>query len=120
LLVLNSGHKVPPEPLEAALLESLAGAEQAVLIGDQRSFLAALVTKTAGDGAGVDEAAVQSAIDSVNKDLPHYKQLRAFRILPEPFSADNGMLTSNGKLKRDAIGQRYAAEIEDMYAKKPE
>ena len=118
LIVLNSGHKVPPEPLETSLREALPAAEQAVLIGDQRSFLSALVTMNSSDGA--DATAVQSAIDLVNKDLPHYKQVRAFRIVPEPFSADNGMLTSNGKLKRDVIGQRYAAEIEEMYAKKAE
>ncbi len=118
LIVLNSGHKVPPEPLETSLLEALPAAEQAVLIGDQRSFLSALVTMNSSDGA--DATAVQSAIDLVNKDLPHYKQVRAFRIVPEPFSADNGMLTSNGKLKRDVIGQRYAVEIEEMYAKKAE
>ncbi|HEY0704923.1 MAG TPA: AMP-binding protein [Candidatus Acidoferrales bacterium] len=118
MIVLNSGHKVPPEPLETALLQALPSAEQAVLIGEQRSFLSALVAMNSPEGAG--DAAAQSAIDLVNKELPHYKQVRAFRIVPEPFSADNGMLTSNGKLKRDAIAQRYAAEIEEMYAKKAE
>ncbi len=118
LIVLNSGHKVPPEPLENALLLALPGAEQAVLVGDQRSFLSALLALNSANGS--DESAVQSALDQVNKDLPHYKQVRAFRIVPEPFSPENGMLTSNGKLKRDAIGQRYAAEIEEMYAKKAE
>ena len=118
LIVLNSGHKVPPEPLENALLLALPGAEQAVLVGDQRSFLSALLTMNSANGAA--ESAVQSAIDQVNKDLPHYKQVRAFRIVPEPFSPENGMLTSNGKLKRDVIGQRYAAEIEEMYSKKAE
>ena len=40
--------------------------------------------------------------------------------MPEPFSIESGLLTANGKLKRDAIAERYAAEIEAMYAKKTE
>ena len=51
----------------------------------------------------------------MNADLPHYKQIRAFHVVPEPFSIDNGLLTANGKLKRDAICARFAAEIENLY-----
>jgi long-chain acyl-CoA synthetase len=50
--------------------------------------------------------------------LPHYKQLRAFHIHPEPFSIDNGLLTANGKLKRDLIVSRLQTEIEEMYGVK--
>jgi long-subunit acyl-CoA synthetase (AMP-forming) len=49
--------------------------------------------------------------------LPHYKQIRAFAILPEPLSPENGLLTTNGKLKRDAIAARFATEIEQLYQK---
>jgi long-subunit acyl-CoA synthetase (AMP-forming) len=58
---------------------------------------------------------VQAAIDRVNAQMPHYKQIRAFHIHPEPFGVDNGLLTVNGKLKRDQITQRLQAEIEEMY-----
>jgi len=61
---------------------------------------------------------VQSAIDKINPDLPHYRQIRNFQILPEPFTPDSGLLTANGKLKRDAIAKRYDAEIQSMYARK--
>jgi long-chain acyl-CoA synthetase len=47
--------------------------------------------------------------------LPHYKQVRAFRVMPEAFSIENGSLTVNGKLKRDVIASRMKSEIEDMY-----
>jgi long-chain acyl-CoA synthetase len=58
---------------------------------------------------------VQAALDGVNAQNPHYKQIRAFCVRPEPFSIDNGMLTANGKLKRDLISKRMSSEIEDMY-----
>jgi long-chain acyl-CoA synthetase len=118
IIILNSGHKVPPEPLESALTQILPEAEQVVLIGNQRSFLAALVAVSSGNGT--NEANVQAAIERMNADQPHYKQIRGFRIVPGPFGIESGLLTSNGKLKRDAIAERYAAEIEAMYAKKTE
>ena len=118
IIILNSGHKVPPEPLESALAKNLPEAEHVVLVGNQRSFLAALVAVTSGNGS--NEANIQAVIDRLNADQPHYKQVRAFQIVSEPFGIESGLLTSNGKLKRDAIADRYAAEIEAMYAKKTE
>jgi long-chain acyl-CoA synthetase len=57
----------------------------------------------------------QAALDAVNSQLPHYKQVRAFVLRSEPFSIDNGMLTANGKLKRDLISVRLKNEIEQLY-----
>ena len=51
----------------------------------------------------------QSALDGVNPQFPHYKQVRAFCLTPEAFSIENGMLTANGKLKRDLISLRMKA-----------
>ena len=53
----------------------------------------------------------------MNAGLPHYKQIRAFHVVSEPFTIENGLLTANGKLKRDAISARFAAEIERLYQK---
>lgn len=50
--------------------------------------------------------------------MPHYKQVRAFYIHREAFSIDNGLLTANGKLKRDAIAQQLRVAIEEMYSVK--
>ena len=116
LIVLNSGHKVPPEPLEAELAQSLPEAQHVVLVGNQKSFLAALVVVNSGNTA--NETSIQSGINFVNADMPHYKQVRAFKVISESFSSENGLLTSMGKLKRDAIAARFTAEIEEMYRKK--
>jgi len=121
LLVLNSGHNVAPEPLEHELAAHLPEAQQVVLLGNQRSFLAALVTAagTNGSSNGLSEGRVRAALDSVNAGLPHYKQIRAFHIVGEPFSTENGLLTTMGKIKREAISARFAREIEQLYQKKP-
>jgi len=49
--------------------------------------------------------------------LPHYKRVHALHLLREPFTVENGLLTVNGKLKRDAIAKRYQDEIEAIYRK---
>ena len=58
---------------------------------------------------------MQRALDAVNPQLPHYKQVRAFVVRSDPFSIDNGTLTANGKLKRELIAERMKSEIEGMY-----
>jgi len=112
LIILGSGHNVAPEPIEDEVLQNLPGAQQVVLVGNGRGYLSAIVT---GDMA---RDRVQTALDAVNAGLPHYKQIRAFHLLPETFSIENGLLTANGKLKRDAIAARLQNEIEEMYAVK--
>ena len=112
LIVLGSGHNVAPEPIEDDVLRNLAGAQQVVLVGNGRGYLSAVVT------GGVTRERVQAALDTVNLGLPHYKQVRAFHIYSEPFSIENGLLTANGKLKRDLIAARLKEEIEEMYGVK--
>ena len=126
VIILDSGHNVPPEPLEDNLAARLPDAQQVVLVGNQRSFVAALITTAASANGSANastnnltEASIQSAIDAMNATVPHYKKIRAFRILSEPFSIENGLLTTNGKIKRSEIAVRYAAEIETLYEKKP-
>jgi long-chain acyl-CoA synthetase len=109
LIVLGSGHKIAPETIEEEVARSLPAAQQIVIVGNGRGYLSVIVT---GNVAGEQ---VQAALDAVNPQFPHYKQVRAFCLRPEPFSIDNGMLTANGKLKRDLISTRMKNEIEDMY-----
>jgi long-chain acyl-CoA synthetase len=116
LIILNSGHNIAPEPLEDAVAQKLPEAGQVVLVGNQRGYLAALVTPASSSGLVNDK--IQVAIDETNGGLPHYKQIRAFHVVAEPFTMENGLLTANGKLKRDAIAARYATEIEAVYAAK--
>jgi long-chain acyl-CoA synthetase len=110
LIILNSGHKIPPEPIEDKLAQLLPGAQHIVVVGDGRGYLCALVT------GAIEPAAVQSALDAVNPDLPHYRQIRNFTILRETFTPDTGLLTAMGKLRRSFINARFAAEIDAMYA----
>jgi long-chain acyl-CoA synthetase len=117
LIILNSGHNIPPEPLEEALMTHLPAVQQAVLVGNHRSFLAALVAIAPGKSASVKE--VQSAIDSLNLSLPHYKRIRSFYVVPEPFSVERGLMTTNGKYRRDAIAAHFAVEIAELYKKEP-
>jgi len=109
LIVLGSGHKIAPETIEDEIVRYLAGAQQVVVVGNGRGYLSAIVT------GNITGEQVQGALDAVNSQLPHYKQVRAFCLRPEPFSIENGMLTANGKLKRDLISARMKNEIEDMY-----
>src|SRR3984893_9557616 len=112
LIILNSGHNIAPEPIEEELLHALRGAQQVVLVGNGRSFLAAIVT---GEAA---RSEIESQMERLNATLPHYRKIRMFHNVREPFTIENGLLTANGKLKRDAIAARYGEEIERMYAKK--
>jgi long-chain acyl-CoA synthetase len=109
LLILNSGHKVAPEPIEEQIARLVPSAQHVVVVGNGRGYLCALITGT------VKAATVQAALDAVNKDLPHYRQIRNFRIIEAAFTAESGLLTANGKLRRDAINARYAVEINAMY-----
>jgi long-subunit acyl-CoA synthetase (AMP-forming) len=54
-------------------------------------------------------------LDIVNPGLPHYKQVRAFHLVEQAFTIESGLLTANGKLKRDAIAERFRNEIDAMY-----
>jgi long-chain acyl-CoA synthetase len=109
LIVLGSGHKIAPETVEEEIAKYLPNAQQVVIIGNGRGYLTALLT------GNVAEKDVQAALDAVNPQLPHYKQVRAFHVRQEAFSIDNGLLTANGKLKRDLIASRMKNEIDDMY-----
>ena len=111
LLVLNTGHKFAPEPIEDKLAQLLPGL-QIVLVGNGRSYVCMLVA------GNVESNAVQAAIDSINSDLPHYRQIRNFKILRDSFTAENGLLTAMGKIKRETIAKRYDAEINSMYERK--
>jgi long-chain acyl-CoA synthetase len=113
LIILNSGHNVPPEPIEDKIAQHLPAAQHVVIVGNGRGYLCALVA------GPVEPQAVQSALDAVNPGLPHYRQIRNFVLVRDSFRAENGLLTAMGKLRRDAINARFASEINSMYDRKP-
>jgi len=112
LLILNSGHKIPPEPIEDKLAQLLPAAQHVILVGNGRGYLCAMLT------GPVEKSAVQAALDNVNRDLPHYRQIRNFTVLTETLTPDSGLLTAMGKLRRAAINERFASQIEALYASK--
>ena len=109
LIILNSGHNIAPEPIEEKIAERLPGVQQVVVVGNGRGYLCALVT---GD---VEATAVQTVVDRVNTELPHYRQVRNFSIERQGFTTESGLVTANGKLRRDQINARFHEEIEKMY-----
>jgi long-chain acyl-CoA synthetase len=112
LLILNSGHKIPPEPIEDKLAQLLPTAQQVILVGNGRGYVCVLLT------GPVDKSSVQAALDNINRELPHYRQIRNFTILSETLTPDSGLLTAMGKLRRSAINERFASQIEALYASK--
>jgi long-chain acyl-CoA synthetase len=114
LIILNSGHNVAPEPIEDKIAQHLPTAQQVVVVGNGRGYLCALIV------GSPEPQTVQSVLDAVNSSLPHYRQVRNFAVVHETFTPENGLLTSNGKLRRDAINARFASEINTMYDRKPQ
>lgn len=110
LLVPSSGHNVAPEPLEQRLMESISGAEQVVVVGHGRPWLAAIVT------GEVDPIRLQEGLDLVNEDLPHYRRIRRVHHETEPFTIESGLLTANRKLRRRVIEDHFRAQVDALYA----
>jgi long-chain acyl-CoA synthetase len=109
LIILGSGHNIAPEPIEEKLQQQLPVGAQAVIVGNGKGYLSAIIT------GAVTRDQAQLAMDAVNPLFPHYKQVRAFHLRAEPFTIENGFLTANGKLKRDAIAREMRSAIEEMY-----
>ena len=114
LIVLNSGHKIAPEPMEEQLARLLPAAQQVVIVGNGRGYLCALITGT------VEPAAADAALEVANRELPHYRQVRNFKLLGSALTAESGLLTAMGKLRRDAVNARFVSEINAMYEEKKE
>jgi len=56
-------------------------------------------------------------IDSRSEELANYERVKAFTLLPEPFTQETGELTPTQKIKRKVVRDKYAAQIEAMYPK---
>jgi long-chain acyl-CoA synthetase len=112
LIILNSGHNIAPEPIEEKVMVNLPSAQQCVVMGNGRSYLTALLT---GD---LDHQDVEKALSAVNEQLPHYKRIHSFHINNEPLTIESGLLTANGKLRRDLIATHFEREVEALYLNK--
>ncbi len=123
ILITAGGKNVAPRNIEDALRASPLVAE-AVVIGDRRKYLTALLVldEAALAGRGGDAAApavraeLQQAVDHANAALARVEQIKKFTVLPRPFSIEAGELTPTLKIKRAVVSERYADEIAAMYA----
>ncbi|MFI9171362.1 AMP-dependent synthetase/ligase [Streptomyces lincolnensis] len=136
ILVTSGGKNVSPAVLEDRL-RSRSPVGQCLVVGDNRPFVAALITldpeavahwlsvrKLPGDTPMADivtdprmRADVQKAVDYANQAVSRAESIRAFTLVEGEFNEDNGMLTPSLKVKRHRVTTAYAAEIEALYRK---
>ncbi|MEU3548031.1 AMP-dependent synthetase/ligase [Streptomyces longwoodensis] len=135
VIITSSGKSVSPALLEQRLrMHPLV--HQAVVVGDNRPCVGALITldpdflahwrgglMLQGDAPSREareENALRDelgrAVAAANSAVSRSESIRVFRVLPQPFDQTNGLLTPSMKLRRDSIVQHYATEIDAMYA----
>ncbi|MDB4946924.1 MAG: Long-chain-fatty-acid--CoA ligase [Labilithrix sp.] len=133
LLITAGGENIAPQLLEGHL-KSIPIIQHAVVVGDRRKYVAALLTldpervaaeaavagspaRTAEDAATCEifRGHVDRQIASVNDKLARVQTIKRFAILPCEFTIDGGELTPTMKLKRKAVNAKYKREIEALY-----
>jgi long-chain acyl-CoA synthetase len=132
LIITSSGKNITPVNIENALRET-RWISEAVVYGDERPYLVALLTldrdeqpklaerlRVAADGAAMahDEAvhaAVQEAVAEVNSNLARIEQVKRFAILDHDLSQGEGELTPTLKVKRAVVYDRYAEIFDGLY-----
>ena len=118
LIITAGGKNIAPQNLENAL-KSSRFVSQALVVGDRRPYVTALVTldETELASSGRDpEQLVQELVDEVNRDRTRVEQIKRFVILPRDFSQEEGEVTPTLKLRRRVIHEHFADEIERLYA----
>jgi len=117
IIVTAGGKNVSPQNIEN-LLKTETWISQALVVGDRRPYLVALITLDQDEVGGHDDAEgrIEKAVESVNGELAHFEQIRRFAILPRDFSAEENELTPTLKLKRRVCEEHFADEIEELYA----
>ncbi|MGP9019313.1 AMP-dependent synthetase/ligase [Streptomyces sp. BR1] len=118
LIITSAGKNLTPSEVELAI-ERSRFVSHAVMIGDRRPYPVALITVDAAEVAGKDAAAVralvQEAVDEANSRVSRPARIRAFAVLDEDFTIAGGVLTPTLKVRRRAVAERYAKEIERLY-----
>ncbi len=132
LIVTAGGKNVAPQPLENAL-KTHGVIAQAMVIGDQRNFISAIIVPQAEvleswareNGIEGDLPALcrdprviqhfQAAVESTMQSFSRYESVRKFTLIPEEFTQEAGELTPTLKLKRRVLLAKYADIIEEMY-----
>ncbi|GAB2795919.1 AMP-dependent synthetase/ligase [Streptomyces daliensis] len=133
IIVTSGGKSVSPLVLEERL-RAHALVSQALVVGDDRPYVAALLTldpealehwkrhRAHGEARGhsLDDELdheIGRAVAAANTVVSRAESIRTYRVLSEEFSVDSGLMTPSLKLRRSAITRMYAAEIEQLYAR---
>jgi long-chain acyl-CoA synthetase len=120
IIVTAGGKNVAPQNLENTL-KMVPWVSQALVVGDRRPYLVALITLDEDeveklDGKSDPKELVAQAVEDMNGGLAHHEQIRRYAILPRDFSADENEVTPTLKLKRRVCEEHFAAELEELYS----
>jgi long-chain acyl-CoA synthetase len=118
IIVTAGGKNVAPQNLENEL-KSHRVVSQALVMGDRKPYIAALITLDPESAASLspDEAhaQVQRAVDAVNAERSRYEQIKRFRILPREFALEEDEVTPTLKLRRKVVLEHFAADAAALY-----
>lgn len=109
LIISSFGRNISPEWVESELLAQV-GVLQAAVFGEARPALSAILV-----APGLSDESLQHAVNIANKKLPDYAQVKYWVRATDPFGSHNGLATSNGRNKRDAIEEAYYKAIDNLY-----
>ena len=111
IFITSLGRNVAPEWVEREIAQQ-PGIRHVMVHGEHRPYAVAMVC--AADESVADDA-IERGIRAANQALPEYAQVRRWVRAPEPFTFQNGLLTSNGRLRRREILQRHGALLAPLY-----
>lgn len=117
IIVNSGGDNIAPARLEAMLCIH-GDIEQAMLTGDKRPWLAAVIVPSSEINAlpkTEQHKRLKMACDSINANLSKLEKIRQFVIADEPFSIDNGEMTPTLKVRRHVVMKRYAKTLDELY-----
>jgi len=122
IIITAGGKNVSPQLIENSLKAS-PYVSNALVVGDNRPYLVALITVDPEEVAALGEpgspeveAAVERTVEDVNGALGRVEQIKRFAILPRDFSVDEGEVTPTLKLKRRVCLSHFGDVVEDLYA----
>ena len=120
LIINASGKNMSPANIEARLKEASPLIGQACVIGDARPYNVALIVVDREAAATLGEpelrAEVQRAVEAANAKLARVEQIKRFALVHDEWLPDSDELTPTMKLKRKPIAEKYAEQIEALYA----
>jgi long-chain acyl-CoA synthetase len=118
IIVTAGGKNVAPQNLENEL-KAHSVVSQALVVGDRKPYIAALVTVDPDTTNGMSppeiEAAVQAAVDAVNAERSRFEQIKRFTVLPRDFAPEEDEVTPTLKLRRKVILDHFEDELARLY-----